>query len=71
MPRGSEAVPSRTETVASLRETGFRARRLAALVFDDPASASLTAYAEEMEARAAALENAPQVDLIPKKAGQR
>lgn len=60
MPRGSEAAPLRTETPADLRAMGLRARRLAANTLDDRASASLLAYAEELEARAAALEKAPK-----------
>ena len=63
MPRGSKAVPSRTETAANLRQAALHARRLAALVFDDRAGATLTAYAEEMEARAAALESALKAAL--------
>ena len=63
MPHGSKAVRSRTETAANLRQAALHARRLAALVFDDRACATLTAYAEKMEARAAALKTASKAAL--------
>ena len=59
MPRSSPT-PPRTEIPAELREMGTRARRLAREVSDPPAQANLIAFAEELEARAAALETAPQ-----------
>ena len=71
MPSGSEPAPSHTETPASLRQMAFRARRLAAnLLLDERTIISLIAYAADVEARATALETAPQADLIPKNAGQ-
>ena len=66
MPSGSEPAPSHTETPASLRQMGFRARRLAAnLLLDERTIISLIAYAEDVEARATAMESTPKTDLIP------
>jgi hypothetical protein len=45
---------------AGLREMAIRARRLAAGLLDEQTIANLTAFAAELEARAAALEPAPQ-----------
>ena len=71
MPRGSDPAPSRTETPAGLRETATRARRLAANMLDRQTIASLIAFAEEQEARAAALETAPQTISHQAAAAQR
>jgi hypothetical protein len=66
MPSGSEPAPSRIETPASLRQMGFRARRLAAnILLDERTITSLIAFAEEVEAQATAMETAPKTDLIP------
>jgi len=55
--RGSnEVVSTRPETAAELREVAARARRFARQILDQQAEATLIAFAEEMEARAAALE---------------
>jgi hypothetical protein len=57
MPGGSnEAASTRPETAAELRQVAARARRLAGEILDRQAEATLIAFAEEMEARAAALE---------------
>jgi hypothetical protein len=57
MPRGSIDLPhSACETSAGLRERAGRARRLARAILDQQAIAGLTALAQELEARAAALE---------------
>lgn len=56
MPRGSDPAPPRAETPAGLRDMAARARRLATGMLDEPTIANLTAFAEELEARAAALE---------------
>lgn len=57
MPRESDERPStRPQTAAELRAVAARARRLAGEILDPPAGAKLLALAEEMEARAAALE---------------
>ena len=47
-------------TAADLRAAAARARRLAQEICDLPAMANLTAFAAEMEARAAALEPSAQ-----------
>jgi hypothetical protein len=60
MPRGSDPAPPRIETPAGLREMAARARRLAAGVLDEQTIANLTAFAAELEARAASLEPAVQ-----------
>jgi hypothetical protein len=61
MPRGSRDLPrSPIETPAGLREMAVRARRLAGAVFDRQTITGLTEFAVELEARAAALETAPQ-----------
>jgi hypothetical protein len=57
MPRGSDPA---TETPATLREMAARGRRLARNIVDWQAIRTLTEFAEELEARAAALETAPQ-----------
>ena len=59
MPRSRDPAPSRPETPAGLRKMAARARRLA-LGTDDVTAARMTAFAEELEARAAALEQAEQ-----------
>ena len=59
MPRGSDPAPYRTETPAGLRDMAARARRLA-WGTDDLTIARITEFAEELEARAAALEQAEQ-----------
>ena len=64
MPRGSDPAPSRTEIPAGLREKANRARRLARDIADLPAKANLIAFAEEMEAMAAALEPPVSVQTI-------
>ena len=60
MPRGNGHAPPRTETAAGLREMADRARRHARAMLDEPTIANLTAFAAELEARAAALEPATQ-----------
>jgi hypothetical protein len=60
MPRGSDPAPPRIETPAGLRDMAARARRLAGTVLDQQTITELTAFAEELEARAAALATAPQ-----------
>ena len=60
MPRGSEPAPPRPETPAGLHDMAARARRHAADMLDEQTIANLTAFAAELEARAAALETAPQ-----------
>jgi len=59
MPRGSDPASPRTETPAGLREMAARARRHA-WGTDELTTARLNAFAEELEARAAALEPPPQ-----------
>jgi len=59
MPRGSDPAPPHRDA-AGLREMAIRARRLAAGLLDEQTIANLTAFAAELEARAAALEPAPQ-----------
>ena len=59
MPRGSDPAPPRTETPAGLREMAARARRLADWG-DEEIRMRLTAFAQELEARASALELPPQ-----------
>jgi hypothetical protein len=57
MPRGSIDLPHPpSETSADLRERAARARRLARAILDQQAITGLTALAQELEARAAALE---------------
>ena len=58
MPRGSDPAPPRTETPAGLREMAARARRLASVSLDQLTVSKLTEFAQELEARAAALEPA-------------
>jgi hypothetical protein len=58
MPRGSSD-PS-IETAAGLRQMAARARRLARGSLDRQTVEALTEFAQELEARAAALEPAPQ-----------
>jgi hypothetical protein len=60
MPRGSDPTQPRTETPAGLRDMAARARRLAAGMLDQQTITGLTEFAAELEARAAALETAPQ-----------
>ena len=60
MPRGSDPAPPRTETPAGLREMAARARRLAQGMLDEQTITRLTEFAQELEARAAALEPAAQ-----------
>jgi hypothetical protein len=60
MPRGSDPAPLRTETPASLRDMVARARRLAAGMLDQQTITALTEFVAELEARAAALETAPE-----------
>lgn len=60
MPRGSDPAQPRTENPTGLREMAARARRLARDMLDEQTIAKLTQFAEELEARAAALETAPQ-----------
>jgi hypothetical protein len=60
MPRGTDPGPPRTETPAGLREMAARARRLVQGMTDEQTIANLTAFAAELEARAAALEPAAQ-----------
>jgi ATP phosphoribosyltransferase regulatory subunit HisZ len=60
MPRGIEPGQPRTETPAGLREMAARARRLVQGQLDKQTIANLTAFAAELEARAAALEPAAQ-----------
>ena len=60
MPRGIDPGPPRVETPAGLREMAARARRLAQGMLDEQTIANLTAFAAELEARAAALEPAAQ-----------
>lgn len=55
MPRGSDPAPPRVETPAGLREMAVRARRLAWGMPDEVTVARLSAFAAELEARAAAL----------------
>ncbi len=59
MPSGN--VPNRrTETPSGLRDMAARARRLARNILDQQVIRHLIEFAEELEARAAALEPAPQ-----------
>jgi hypothetical protein len=60
MPRGSDPARPRIETPAGLREMAARARRHAWGMADELTVARLNAFAEELEARAAALEPAAQ-----------
>ena len=61
MPRGSSDLSDPPiETPAGLREMAARARRLARSVLDRQTIEVLTEFARELEARAAALETAPQ-----------
>ncbi len=60
MPRGTDPAQSRVETPTGLREMAARARRLAQGSLDQQTFANLTAFAVELEARAAALEPAAQ-----------
>jgi hypothetical protein len=57
VPRGSIDLPHPPcETPAGLRERAARARRLARAILDQQTITGLTALAQELEARAAALE---------------
>jgi hypothetical protein len=59
MPRETgDLPPPPSETPAGLRQMAARARRLAGSVFDQKTIDGLTEFAEELEARAAALETA-------------
>jgi hypothetical protein len=61
MPRGgSDPAPPLTETPTGLREMAARARRLASASLDRLTISKLTEFAQELEARAAALEPAVQ-----------
>ena len=60
MPRGTEPAPPRTETPAGLREMATRARRLVHGL-DELTIHRMNEFAEELEARAAALEQGEQV----------
>jgi hypothetical protein len=60
MPRGSGPAPPRTETPVALREMAARARKHAWGMPDEVTVARLNAFANELEARAAALEATPQ-----------
>ena len=60
MPRSNDLAPPPTETPAGLREMAARARRLAHDMLDEQTIANLTAFAAELEAKAAALEPAVQ-----------
>ena len=60
MPRASSDPPPRTETPATLRDMAAHGRRLAHTVSDQKACNALTEFAEELEARATALESASQ-----------
>jgi hypothetical protein len=56
MPKGGELPPSQAETPAGLREMASTAQRFASqLRYGDPGSVRLLEFAEELEARAAAL----------------
>ena len=61
VPRGSDSAPPLTETPAGMRDMAARAWRLAAAMLDEQTIASLTAFAVELEARAAALEPPAQI----------
>ncbi len=62
MPREiSDRPPLRRDTPEALREMAMRARRLARGMLDEQTIANLTAFAEELEAQAAALGTAPQI----------
>ena len=61
MPRGSDPAPPRIETPAGLRVMAARARRLVSSTLDELTAGKLTEYAEELEARATALECPPQI----------
>jgi hypothetical protein len=62
MPREISHRPHvRADTPQALREMAGRARRLAAGILDEQAIANLTAFAAELEVRAAALEPAAQI----------
>jgi hypothetical protein len=56
MSRGGDPAP---ETPAALREMAARGRRLARNIVDRQAIRALTEFAEELEARAVALETTP------------
>jgi hypothetical protein len=61
MSRGSNELPSPgPQSAVELREVAARARRLARQILDPQAETMLMGFAEEMEARAAALETAAQ-----------
>ena len=60
MPRGIDPGPPGVETPAGPREMAARACRLARDMLDEQTIANLTAFAAELEARAATLETAPQ-----------
>ena len=57
MPRASSDLPPRTETPATLRDMAAHGRRLAHTVSDQKACKALTEFAEELEARATALDS--------------
>ena len=62
MPRSlNDPSQAPVETPAGLRSMAARARRLARNAGDQDSSTKLIEFAEELEARAAALETAPQV----------
>ena len=61
MPNGSGDVPNRrAEAPSGLRDMAARARRLARNILDQQVIRHLIEFAEELEARAAALESALQ-----------
>ena len=61
MPSSSGDVPNRrAETPSGLREMAARARRLARNILDQQVIRHLIEFAEELEARAAAIEPSPQ-----------
>jgi hypothetical protein len=61
MPSGSRDVPNRrVETPSGLRDKAARARRLARNILDQQVIRHLIEFAEELEAKATALEPAPQ-----------
>ena len=61
MPRRTNELPSPgPQTAVELWEVAARARRLARQILDPQAETMLIGFAEEMEARAAALETAAQ-----------
>lgn len=61
MPRGSDPAPPRTETPDGLRAMAAHARRLASTTLDELTASKLIEFAEELEARATALECPPQI----------